>query len=182
MATVVYGPWVLFVIWAITETIGPQRCSSMSKPWHWVSISCACGWVPKFGSPPKRQAANTISPSWPALQRCAGPDDWLGVAMVEVDREEGAMRRCLVEKLVRFVEMEDQRLLDKQRDAGFDELEGRLEMVLVGQAHGDQIGLLGVEHFGDARVAVGVVKRRLGAWCGPDRVRRWRRARYPVCR
>ncbi len=56
---------VLSVISALTVAIGPQRCSSMSNPWHCVSIrfACACSLDP--GSPPKRQLANTSSPSVP---------------------------------------------------------------------------------------------------------------------
>ena len=54
------------VIWAVTEAMGPTRCSSMSRPWHCVSIRFACGWVPKLGSPPKRQVAKTISPRRPS--------------------------------------------------------------------------------------------------------------------
>ncbi len=29
---------VVSLICAITESMGPSRYSSMSKPWHWVSI------------------------------------------------------------------------------------------------------------------------------------------------
>ena len=52
-------------IWALTEAIGPQRCSSMSKPWHWVSIRLAWRWPLVPGSPPKRHVANEMGPSAP---------------------------------------------------------------------------------------------------------------------
>lgn len=54
------------VSWAATDSIGPTRCSSRSKPWHWVSIRFRYGSVPPPASPPNRQVANTTSPSRPA--------------------------------------------------------------------------------------------------------------------
>ena len=53
-------------MWALTEAIGPHRCSSMSKPWHCVSMRLAWGWVLVPISPPKRHVANVMAPSWPA--------------------------------------------------------------------------------------------------------------------
>ena len=67
MATVVYGPRAGRAICAITETIGPQRCSIVSNAWHCVSISWACGCVPMFASPPNRQLVKTMSPRVPAV-------------------------------------------------------------------------------------------------------------------
>ena len=72
--------------------------------------------------------------------------------MVEVDGEEQVTARRFGEELFGLVPVEHQRLLHEQRDAGPDDPEGRLEVALVGQAHGDQVGPRPVEHL----VQVGV--------------------------
>jgi len=40
-----------------TLAIGPHSCSSMSMPWHCVSMRLACGWLLVPVSPPNRQVA-----------------------------------------------------------------------------------------------------------------------------
>src|SRR5260221_8698341 len=70
----------------------------------------------------------------------------LGIAVVEVDREEQIALRRRVEQNPGFVELEDQRLLGEQRDAGLDDLESRIEVTLVVQRETDEIRLLRIEH------------------------------------
>src|SRR4029450_10989357 len=52
-----------------------------------------------------------------------------------------------------LAQVEDQRLLDQEREAGADDRERRLEVALVGQADRDQVGALPLQHLleGDAR-------------------------------
>jgi hypothetical protein len=81
--------------------------------------------------------------------------------VVEVEREEHPAALGLRQQHVRLGQVEDERLLDEQRHAPLQQVQGRGEVLLVGQAHADEVGLLGVEHL--VEVGVGASTVRVGA-------------------
>ncbi len=90
------------------------------------------------------------------LDRAARALDRLGIAVVEVDREEQVLGGRCGEQGVGLVEIEDEGLLDEQCRASGDQVHGRGEVRLVRQAHSDQVRLFAVEH----RIEIGVRGRR----------------------
>lgn len=79
-------------------------------------------------------------PEFARVDRGLGAAHRLRVAVVEVDAEERAGRLCRGEQLVGFGQFEDQRLLDQERDAGPEQAHRHVEMALIGQADGDELG------------------------------------------
>jgi hypothetical protein len=74
----------------------------------------------------------------------------LGVAVVEVDREE--LLASGIQQGVCLGELEDERLLDQEWNPSTEQLHCRLEVVFVRKAHGDKGRLLLIKHPIDARV------------------------------
>jgi hypothetical protein len=72
--------------------------------------------------------------------------------MVEVDRQKSLSRVRLREQRVRLLEVNHERLIDKQRRSNTDEIEGRFEMTRVGQTNAHQIGTFPLDHLDGVRV------------------------------
>ena len=72
--------------------------------------------------------------------------------MVEIDGKEQRRLLSLRQQAFGFLEVEDERLLDEEWKAGLDGLNGRLEMVLVGQAQRDEIRVLLLQHLMEVEV------------------------------
>ena len=87
--------------------------------------------------------------------RGLGAEHRLGVAVVEVDRQEQVPLGRLAQELVRLGKIEHERLLDEERNSAADQLERRGEVVLVRQRDGDEVRLGGVQHRSDVGVAPG---------------------------
>ena len=92
-------------------------------------------------------------PQAPLLDRAMRHLHGLGVAVVEVDREEQPALLGRAEERIGLVEVEDQRLLHQQWETGADDLQRRGEVFPVGQGEADQVGLLLVQHLIDVEVA-----------------------------
>ncbi len=133
--------------------MGPHRCSSMSSPWHCVSMRFACGSLAGPDLPAEAPGGEADRTQLTGVDGSLGHLHRLRIAMVEVEPEPEVALGRLGDERIRLRKVEHERLLHQQRHARADDGQRRLVVGLVGQAHRHQVGLLSLQQRGQIRVA-----------------------------